>query len=251
MNIGKKFFAAATATLALTGATVAGATLAVAPAQAATISAGSELRVDPLPQGTVRFRQDSATNFTLDFRLSPATTIPGIPPFIPPIIIAEVNGNPTNVSVTSGTGSFENSALASLIPPLPRIRDIGLVATSNSNIFTLASPIANFLTGVDIPTGLFSRDPVSFDLASFTFNRALGRATFGGTFFSNGFSIAGSGEFETIRNLGSSFQNYSFRFQAIPTPALLPGLIGMGIAAVRKRKSEQEAAASEAVEVEA
>lgn len=46
--------------------------------------------------------------------------------------------------------------------------------------------------------------------------------------------------FATIRqNSTSNFTDITLSTTPIPTPALLPGLIGMGIAAIRKRKSEE------------
>jgi hypothetical protein len=42
---------------------------------------------------------------------------------------------------------------------------------------------------------------------------------------------------------GPGLSHASVYYNVIPTPALLPGLIGMGVAAVRKRKGEAEESA--------
>jgi len=52
---------------------------------------------------------------------------------------------------------------------------------------------------------------------------------------------------EYIDTFGWSVSDASSTATPIPTPALLPGLIGMGIAAIRKRKAEP-AEATEIVE---
>lgn len=60
-------------------------------------------------------------------------------------------------------------------------------------------------------------------------------------------SIAGSGNFSSsIQSLVegdvSVTYDYTSASTPIPTPALLPGLVGMGVAAIRKRKAEQKEA---------
>ncbi len=68
-----------------------------------------------------------------------------------------------------------------------------------------------------------------------------------GTVFAN-FSATGNNYFNRIVLSSSNFafESDNHAYQAIPTPALLPGLVGFGIAALRKRKAQAEVAESEA-----
>lgn len=54
-------------------------------------------------------------------------------------------------------------------------------------------------------------------------------------------------EFFVNNTIGGNYQGFRAEFNTtvVPTPAVLPGLIGMGIAACRKRRSEAQAEASE------
>lgn len=68
-----------------------------------------------------------------------------------------------------------------------------------------------------------------------------------GTVFAN-FSATGNNYFNRIVLSSSNFafESDNHAYQAIPTPALLPGLVGFGIAALRKRKAQAEGVESEA-----
>ena len=52
------------------------------------------------------------------------------------------------------------------------------------------------------------------------------------------------GQFTTQELIGST--SYSMTITAVPTPALLPGLIGLGMGMLRKRKKEMAAVSAEA-----
>lgn len=197
------------------------ATINTVPAQAAAITAGSVLNLSSpgVTGGGVKLISPN----TLDFF---SLTNP-------------VNGNTSGqrTSVDASTGSFQNANVFSLVLPLPQIQDLGLTATANPNIFT-QGVFSNFITGVDIANDSGGVDSVSFDLTSFTYNKTTGDALFSGVFKSGTFSIAGEGRFTSQLELtGAAPSSYSMSITAVPTPALLPGLIGLGVAAMRKRKA--------------
>lgn len=80
-----------------------------------------------------------------------------------------------------------------------------------------------------------------FNVTSATFlpgtNVENRRYRFTGTF---GDGTQGIGELAQLVELGNSgVFGYSATFTAVPTPALLPGLVGMGLAALRRKKSEE------------
>jgi hypothetical protein len=99
------------------------------------------------------------------------------------------------------------------------------------DLFNFAVPVPNFIS--------FSAPALSafnFNLTSFIASPTAGRYNFAGT-FSDPNSTAGTGEI-TTQILGAGVKFYSGTLVAVPTPALLPGLIGIGIAAMRKRQSK-------------
>ena len=97
---------------------------------------------------------------------------------------------------------------------------------------------------------------LAFDLSSVTTDKSATSATFNffGTFSNSVEDIVGSGTLTTVVDFNKKGQDAPSAFSgtfgatSVPTPALLPGLVGMGVAALRKRKSEEETV-EEAVEV--
>jgi hypothetical protein len=81
---------------------------------------------------------------------------------------------------------------------------------------------------------------ITFILDKFTLEKKSGGDWFAslsgvfqdGTFGNGGFDPLNDSNFPSI---GSS---YTFDIEAVPTPAMIPGLVGMGLAALRKRKDE-------------
>ena len=223
MNFKSMFMGAATAV------TLTATALVAAPAQAATITPGSQINFASPGFPSINGGGVQRTGNTLNFFGFPLTA-----------------GN-QGTSVTSGTGSFRDSHLVSSTAfPLPRIQDLTLTATVSPNIFT-SGPVANFITGFDIVTARFfglpvSSDPASFDLSSFVYNALDGSAAVNGTFRSGLNSIFGSGTFTSQLGTGGSLpavnpSSYSLSLTAVPTPALLPGLVAFGVGVLRKRKS--------------
>jgi hypothetical protein len=215
-----------------TAATLALATVAVAPAQAATITLGSQLNLASPISGGVQLVGSNNFNF-----------------FGEPVIA----GN-QGISVTTGTGSFANTPLLSPIRPLlpvlnpqrlPRIADLnGLLASGN--LLTYTGPRLNdFIKNMEFGPGLFlPSSPLSFDLISFVYDTTTATTTSLTGFFRSGADeIGATGRFTTQLDIANP-SSYSITLTtiptpAIPTPALLPGLFGLGAAAWRKRKSEK------------
>ena len=218
---------------AIAAATIAAGLATTAPAEAALIKGstvtlknniqGGALKIDPTNTGGIKFDFFGARN---------AQAQP----------IAANQG----VTVVSGTGDF----LATNSNPIARIKDLNLASTLNPNLFKLGA-LSNFLTGLDAKPSITN---LNFDLASFVYNKSTGIGRFKGTFTGG---QVGLGTFTLgsaiLKPVGSPAVlndfNYSLSLTAVPTPALLPGLLGLGAAALRKRKGE--AAEAETAEVKA
>lgn len=143
------------------------------------------------------------------------------------------------LAVTGGTGSFTQSfGLSLATTPFPSISDIPITGANTFN-----GSLPNFIQGVDIGTfgPPLDSDPVAFELTEFIYNATDGNGTFKGIFSTSTDSIAATGIFTSDFEFGG-LQPYKMNITAVPTPALLPGLIGMGVAALRKRKGEEEVA---------
>ncbi len=213
----------------VTALATAGSTWMASSAVAATITPGSKLNLSEISTGGVNFV--SSPTPKLDF-------FPNVSLFGTPL------GQP--VGIGASTGTFAGAT--SLPLPLAQIKDIDLVAMGGG-VYNLAAPITNFLSGIDIGgifTGPPGGDDVQFDLTEFVFNSTTGDSTLlKGIFKSGSFSIAGIGRLTSQTNLGSP-SSYSLSITAVPTPALLPGLLGFGVAALRKRKLEAAAVEADA-----
>lgn len=158
-------------------------------------------------------------------------------------------GTAGDVVVFGGTGSFEGAGEAA---GGAKIRDF---ATSSATSNFPDGALTNFITGIKLANGTV----LSFDLSEFNdFTLAFppvgtsNGGTFLGTFRdSNNDSVAGKGIL-TAQFLGTNdftgVTSYSASLGAapVPTPALLPGVIGLGVAALRKRKSNEDASTEEA-----
>ena len=198
--------------LSLVAATgiVSGSFLASAPAEAITIGGGSILDLG----GRARF---SKTTGILDFKTGGASGTYGTP-----------IGNATLVSFSDVFGAEGSSA---------ELKDLTL-ADNGPNRWKLNDSVSQFIS---LSNGIkFRLD--SFDLA-LTNSEWLASLT--GEFDEGVDSVIGGfGSFDPnkdadfTKNIGSV---YSLEVEAVPTPALLPGLIGIGLTALRKRsKSEVE-----------
>ncbi len=121
--------------------------------------------------------------------------------------------------------------------------ELGLSSFSATAGFTGIIPTAATSTSLTFKqTGAaIAPDSFSVPIASYLFNvKALqndGLADFDLTFLSAADTLGNA--FTSV----SGTQNQNVEVQAVPTPALLPGVIGMGLALLRKRREELENAA--------
>lgn len=185
------------------------------PAEAMSFSDGGVVKFDASVESTARVLGSNLGN--------PATrTITGID-FSTASGSASLSGG--SIRVASATGGF-----ASYVGALGTIQDISFIGGASG-------PIANFLRVS--PNLVFH---LSSAVASV--NGSTASFSFDGTFTNALGAVLASGELGTELDLlfadaedqASTF-SLTAEAEAVPTPALLPGLIGMGVAALRKRKS--------------
>ncbi|NJM56502.1 MAG: PTPA-CTERM sorting domain-containing protein [Synechococcales cyanobacterium RU_4_20] len=100
---------------------------------------------------------------------------------------------------------------------------------------------SNVLTVKSIGSAL--RNLSGLQVGRINFKVLAGLDNSGATDFSSEFLSALDEDGDTLPNLVSSQVQTVEVQQAVPTPALLPGLIGMGMALVRKRRNQAEQAA--------
>jgi len=173
-------------------------------------------------------------------------------------IVSKV-GNSTNPSkVTVSFSDFTINAKEEAFSKLkgnPVLANLQLikgaaVPTTSSFIYRTSSTVTDFIKGIYLDkNNNNSQDPgeaISFNLDPSAFTGHFKNATnysFGGDIsvtVKNGDEVLGFGTLSAlsaVRLNGKNLANVAV--VTIPTPALLPGLIGMGIAAIRKRKSEE------------
>jgi hypothetical protein len=181
---------------AIAATVVSASVVAIAPAQAASLSLAGTGRLEV-----------GATTSTLNFFSFGDT----------------VNGNAAELPLFTPVG----------------VKDI-LLNNVNPTTWSLSpSSVASFLTGTSLG---------NFTLTKFDLTKTNG--TFGPNFIANfeGFFNDGSsgvGDFRSAATVGSNLLlssggGYAIALDStpVPTPALLPGLVGLGVAALRKRKGE-------------
>jgi hypothetical protein len=205
---------------------------------------------------TLSASADAATlNFTGTARLknANATPVPGatsILDFLP--FQGEINS--TTVGTGKGTITAPTDSVFGNVGDQITLKDLKLTRTE-SNTWTLASVSdgVNFITGLAGGATFSLETFVLKRIFSPSSNAPLFVAEYTG-FFSNfdqigvGVLTPSSGQ-AFITRAGTS---YSSGIAVVPTPALLPGLIGMGAAALRKKRKEEGLEATpEAVEVNA
>jgi hypothetical protein len=157
------------------------------------------------------------------------------------ILSSELEPSPTPVGTITGTFKYEGGVfsnikltadrplLNTLFGPLNLDREYGGVASNRPN-----SGLEAWFTTSSAET------PLIVSLLKLRFSSDLGNATIGQTI-----ALAGANEFNSVELLqfpfiGVQTSSLEGSVTAIPTPALLPGLIGMGVAALRKRQDDSE-----------
>jgi hypothetical protein len=188
------------------------------PAQAASINAGSILNIGNVTQGGVRYVNNLSTGPSIELDV-----------FGP--------GGGNRVAVGASTDTF-SGATSNPTPPT-RLKNLTLSLVSGTK-YKLALPVVtNYLSGLDVSGGPLGGNDVQFDLTSFLYDTATGDALLQGVFKYGSDTIAGAGRFTS--QLGSGPSSFSMSITAVPTPALLPGIIGLGLGALRKRRQGQAA----------
>ena len=161
----------------------------------------------------------------------------------------------TNPSLSPGTaGDIVLGASTGSFTTVSEVA-VGAKIQDFSTLFAVpdfpSAPIDNFITGLLLGTKEVSFNLVGFAGSTGFFNILANDFGLNGGAV-EGFFTDGSGETVGVGSLTAQFSTdevtglttYSASLQAkpVPTPALLPGLIGMGFATLRKRKvAEQEA----------
>ncbi len=204
-------------------------TLGISAAVATTIVAGSAMSLSPaqaaiLSPGTINLDSNAVTASSPDGGATVALNLNGF-----------------GIALT--TGGFVGLGGAPTVLPLTLTRGASL--GGGNFLYTTPLPINNFISNL-----FLGGDEVFVDIINATF---FGRFTsptnfsFLGdliqTHFRSTNQLPGGGALQsfTLTNNSSSID-----LVAIPTPALLPGLIGLGLGVLRKRKAEGAEEVSEA-----
>ena len=147
------------------------------------------------------------------------------------------------------------TTLAFNTPQLNQVTGDGKIVPSVINLTGgVGGPYTSWLTGLNVGGKVLSFDLTSFTLGTPTiaslgggFSKYVYDSSLVGKFFIDSKEFVGLGAFSTQFVLNAEDANkpngtsYSGTLVAVPvpTPALLPALLGLGVAALRKRKSEE------------
>lgn len=209
-------------TAASTAAVTAGIAITASSAQALSLAPGSKLSIGGAePTGGVVI-SGSAGNYKFDFLTG---GLPGDP------------GTPGDLAVQFTQGSFigitEGAGGA-------KIKDI---STSTAGGGYAVAPVNDFISNL-----VLGGESLSFDLLSlnsFTFDLpnpggVLNGFSFNGQFRTGSGTILGNGALTAIfsTNTTTGATSWAADLTPVPTPALLPGLIGLGLGVLRKRRAE-------------
>ena len=217
---------------AMLAAAVVGVTVASAPAQASTLKADQALNLRDgyarLEIGTGAKAGTALLNFSDNQPQPPTSAKYNLTPGLGKALVSPSSSDPV----------FGKNSTATL-------KDLKLIKFGTSfvldpNFLDLKSEVSNF---IQLTNGIV------FNLKSFTLVQSgvhwLG--DYKGQFVAGNTTIDGVGTFDTSDDAGTfrlkksktRGSDYIINSHAIPTPALLPGLLGLSVAALRKRKSEE------------
>jgi hypothetical protein len=189
---------------AIAASVVGGSVVATVPVQAATLTSGAfEIR-----KNTGATTAENSAGLTFDLNFAP-------------------------LPVTFDDGGFSGLMGSAIVQSL----------TLNKTGDTFFGSIANFFTGLTL-----NGDAVTFDVTGGKLDSnfiSSSRYTVTGDLFGNlisGNSILGTATLNVNRSSVSNQANFFVTGETavVPTPALLPALLGMGAAALRKRKGADE-----------
>ncbi|MBF2027919.1 MAG: PTPA-CTERM sorting domain-containing protein [Oscillatoriales cyanobacterium C42_A2020_001] len=208
-------FSAITATVV-----IAGTTLGSAPAQALSIEPGSSFQINSLSNIKI-------TTTGIDFGNNGAA---GAPVTLSDVLLAD--------GVTSDPGWSTNRGASGVAADI-----LFNIPQTSFLTFTLLDPAGSPLTfdflapfGTTVSTAPGSNDTFTLSFATKIRNALTGTIVGDGSLTAqvkDGFVVG--------NNQGVS--SFSVSVTAVPTPALLPGLIGLGVGMLRKRKAEATAKA--------
>jgi len=209
-------------TAALAALSVASAASFAAPSQAASV--GGTLDVSNVVGSSVKVL---GTGFDKTSTITP--TVTGLQFFKSTIKNKEYTGK--DIQVTTATDNF-TSYIGSFGTINTDLTFSGGISGAITKFMSIQPDLFFNLTQAVVTVGNYSlltkQRPVSVDFTG-TFSNALG-------------NFLGSGLLTTQLNVSKGkdiTSGYSITSTAVPTPALLPGLLGLGVAALRKRKSEE------------
>jgi hypothetical protein len=181
---------------------------------------------------------DSAQALSLNggFVMNGTTTVTGAGTTAPTLTF-------TNFALGNKTGDFTGLSGTPVIASLA-LTDPTPVNDSTMNQGTYSNlAVPNFITGLNLGGALtFDLDPSTISLFGFITdptNFAIAGPITG--IFKQGGSVIGKGFLGVNNNNGIS--SISLTATSVPTPALLPGLVGMGIATFRRQRKQTAAQA--------
>lgn len=220
---------------AIAGTMAVGATVAATPANALELNFGSTVRLKNANIAEGGLSQ-------LDFRSSGGFT-----------------GTFNSTTLGTGTGTLQTPTYSFFgsVGDAITLKDIALKKlTGGTSPTTVATwelsggPIDGFITGLTGGSGQYTLNTFSLTRSFNALNQAVFDAFYTGTF--DNIQFTGTGQFTAQSGLSNATGNFTSSTIAVPTPALLPSLLGFGVAALRKRKGEASLEAEpEIVEVEA
>jgi len=218
MNFKSIGFKAAVAT-----AVVAGSAMSMAPAEAGNLFPGA---FNLEGKSSITANAPTSNPFTISFsNFSIATGV--------------------GTSAPAPSGVFENNLTGK-----PSVGSLTLQRVGTTSEYKITSSLLSFVTGLKQETKDIVLDLTSGSLFGYVTNKNNYALSSGvdGLMATLAFTSPNSGSTPAIVGLGafkfkisqSNMGNQaSLGVQTIPTPALLPGLLGLGVAALRKRKSEE------------
>ena len=171
----------------------------------------------------------NTTNGTVGLGATQSTLV-GVGFNLPGIVTSVIAYNPQSSNFTKTFGSLPGSSGAAALPPLGTF-DVGISSAGSGN-FVGGNPQQGLTAG--------QSKLVSFLLGGNNLTAFGVEAAFQNLFATSAFPSPGAqiaGRFQQV-NAGGGSDKVAGQATttAVPTPALLPGLIGLGLSALRKRK---------------
>lgn len=197
---------------------VAVAALSALPSEAATVNATTNSNtILPSAAYQIQGLQVGGSSFTVDFKYGTFTNLfSGVYPDYSSLV--------TPASQINGANAVSNAILSALNGPASFFVDGNVVSGPIGRVIDIANT-SNVLSQFYVPIQIGQNGPGSNEsLLSFCNSN--------GSSWTN----CNTGTFGNNANHIYAKLTPENHLTAVPTPALLPGLIGMGIAAVRKRK---------------